>query len=582
LLSSREYTPGPSLMEFVKQGDNQIKDAFWDLLCKRADFIDAVHQFYDDKQLTDALQRPAVVKVAAVPPAVRVVDFEDINEAKQLPDEYKTKIARDGFAIVDNRQHQDISELGIIKFTAKFSNPVKNGFYPYITELGTIRYGLIIVQPQHLLPGFSYGKTLVIDLEAKDGGRAYEMEANGVYIKDQIEVKDVHKALTILEEPAEGLPSYDDYILINEKLQASEPFKILENYKDSSGIRRVKIEPKWYPERSKNSGEPKSNSYNKNQVVLVLTKKTGDVLEYRNKAIYVPKGFKLLKLTFGDYGGYSSPSWNPEKKDSKKQIKEREEEQRVKAGRPGGLYCLDNFLREHNTFPLTIHTNGSEYFLNIAGAKVKYQSPIEAKIAMVTEVGFQEKIAEELLCDLIPNKKREGYIKLAVMGDQTLRLVDEEPQSNEFGQPTYYGIPWYDQQDRSDGYDKDPTRMGLGVKPDVQGLDTTVNQAVGLAQNGQKEVFDTQAIGALSRYTDASTKVTEYTPNFVSAIDKLGRMLFLAYWSTDKFEKMYGKDELPELIELLKNCFTNLGDLVIFLKRKTPDLSINNNSQDPE
>jgi hypothetical protein len=100
-----------------------------------------------------------------------------------------------------------------------------------------------------------------------------------------------------------------------------------------------------------------------------------------------------------------------------------------------------------------------------------------------------------------------------------------------------------------------------------------------MAHNGQKEVFDTQAIAALSRYTDTSTKIVEYIPNFVTSLDKLGRMLFLAYWDTEKFEKMYGKDELPELIELIKNVFTNLGDLIIFLKRKIPDISINSNEQ---
>ena len=39
---------------------------------------------------------------------------------------------------------------------------------------------------------------------------------------------------------------------------------------------------------------------------------------------------------------------------------------------------------------------------------------------------------------------------------------------------------------------------------------------------------------------------------------------------------MYGLDELPELMELVKSVFNNLGDLIIFLKRKFPDISINN------
>jgi hypothetical protein len=84
----------------------------------------------------------------------------------------------------------------------------------------------------------------------------------------------------------------------------------------------------------------------------------------------------------------------------------------------------------------------------------------------------------------------------------------------------------------------------------------------------------------LSKYIDPTSKVISYLPDFVDTLDKLGRMLFMIYWETDKFQKMYGVDELPELIELIKNVFKNLGDLVVFLKRKFPDVSINVNEQD--
>jgi hypothetical protein len=568
MLEPKAYSEGPSLLTFVKEGENEIKEALWDLLVKRADFADAVKTFYSDEEIADALRVSKIAKEKPEP-KLKIVDFDETDKAKHLPEEHKKKVVRDGFAIVDNRPESAKSQIGMIKFTEEFSNPSKTGFYPYITEMGTIRYGLIIVKPKNLVKGFTTDQCLVIDLQSEEPGRTYEAKVTDVFIKDHIEVADVAKALNVLEEPAEGLPSYEDYILVNENLVATEPFRIIENYKDGSGIRRVKVEPKWYAEAHANSelSDARVNSKKRkenNISVLVLTKRSGNDLEYRNSAVYVPKGFKLLKIKFGTYY-YGDND---------------EEKQRVRMGKPGGLYCLNGLLREHNTFPLTIHTNGSEYFVNINGAKAKFANPIEAKIAMVTEVGLEEKVAEDLLSSLTPNCKKAGYIKLAVTGDSTLRLVDEEPQSNELGQPTYFGIPWVDMHDRSDGYTGDPTQPGLGVKPDEDQIDNTVNKAVDLAQGGQKEVFDTQAISALSRYADTSTKVLEYVPNFVSSLDKLGRMLFLAYWDTDKFEKMYGKDELPELMELIKNVFTNLGDLIIFMKRRVPDISINNNEQE--
>jgi hypothetical protein len=415
-------------------------------------------------------------------------------------------------------------------------------------------------------------------LDSKRKGQAYECNTNEIFTKGQITIKDFGSAMSLLEEPAESLPGYQDYILINENLKATEPFRIVENFKDSSGIRRIKVEPTWYSSSKLCDGDPTPGGGT--EIVLVLTKKPGDKLEHRNKAIYVPRGFKLLKIHlstsyYPDDINYDSPKEEREKQKSLIEV----ERGKIKEGVPGGLSFLISYLTAQNTFPLTVHTNGSDYFLNIAGAKVTYDTPLEAKIAMVTELGLKENDVDQVLDDLVPNIKKEGFVKISTMGDHTLNLQDEQPESNELGQPTYYGVPWVDIQNTDDGYQGDPVKQGLGVKPDESSLGQTINQAVQLAQNGQKEVFDTQAISALSKYTNSSDKVLSYVPNFVSTLDKLGRMLFLAYWDTDTFEESYGKDELPELIELVKSVFNNLGDLVIFLKRKVPDMTINNNEQ---
>jgi hypothetical protein len=580
LLSKKSYDKSPELLDFVKDSDNNVKQAFWNLLNTNAELADSVRTFYKDAAIAESLK---VLKPIKQPKKsdLKVIDFNKQTDYNDLSEHTKKQVASKGFAIVDNRIDHDVSELGIFKFTETFTNPSQTGFYPYITQMGTIRYGLIITNTEGLLAGYTHPKAIVIDLEAERKGQAYEVETKDVFIKGQITVKDMTSAMHLLEELAEALPSYDDYVLINENLKATEPFRIIENYKDSNGIRRIKVEPTWYNEvKVRVNGEgPGRHCGHNGEAILIMTKKPGDRLEHRNKAVYVPKGYKLLKLHFSS-SYYPEVDYTLPKADrEKRELEIRAERSRINAGKPGRLTNLAGMLRENNTFPLTLHTNGSDYFLNIAGAKVTYDNPVEAKIAMVTEVGLREKDAEFALDNLIPNVKKSGYIKIATTGEQTLHLEDEQPENNEFGQPTYYGIPWIDMHNCDDGYSQDPTRMGLGVKPDEASLGSTINHAVQLAQNGQKEVFDTQTIAALSKYTDSSTKVLQYVPSFVSSLDKLGRMLFLAYWDTQTFEKMYGKDELPELIELVKNVFNNLGDLVIFLKRKVPDISINDNEQ---
>lgn len=579
LLSKKSYTKGPELTNFVKSADNKVKEAFFYMLGKNAEFADAVRSFYSDEAIADALYVAPVVKEAKAK-KVKVYDFQADNDFSKVPAEKKKQLVSEGVTIVDNRSDCETSELGICKVTESFSNPTQTGFYPYITELGTIRYGLVLTNLEAFMGGYNYPRAIVVDLQSPRKGQAYEADLSSVFIKDQIQVKDLSSAMKLLEEPAEALPGYEDYILINENLKATEPFRVMENYKDSSGVRRIKVEPSWMrdvPDRP-NNFEPKLKGKDK-EIVLVLTKKVGDKLEHRNHAVYVPKGFKLLKLHLSEYYSPSIDYNLPKDERDRKRSEIENDKAEIKSGAPGGLSALTSFLHANNTFPLTIHTNGSQYFLNVSGAKAKFETPLEAKIAMVTELGLREKDAEAAITDLIPNKKRDGIVKVSVTGEHILNLQDETPESNEFGQPTYYGVPWVDMYDSSDGYTKDPTQPGLGVKPDDASLSSTINHAVNLAQQGQKDVFDTQTIGALAKYTDSNNKVLEYVPSFVSSLDKLGRMLFLAYWDTDTFEEMYGKDELPELIELVKSVFNNLGDLVIFLKRKVPDLSINDNEQ---
>jgi|GEM_PF-5203529 len=581
LMSENKSTiPAPSLIDYIAKSDNVVKEAFYELMHKDAEFTDAVRKFYSDEQIADSLRVEPIVKEAKAK-KLKVVDF-DTGNFKDLSEHSKKEVATRGFSIIDNRLDQDVSELGIFKFREAFTNPTETGFYPYITEMGTIRYGLILAQTENLIVGFSHPKVIVIDLEAKRKGQAYECDSNKVFIKDQIKVKDLSSTISLLEEPAEALPGYEDYVLINERLQATEPFRIIENYKDSNGIRRIKVEPIWYNEAKLrvNYGEPTDcERMHSGAVVLVLTKKPGDRLEHRNKAVYVPKGFKLLKLYF-QTSYYPDIDLSLPKAEIENKKKERDEERsRIRAGKPGAFSYLTAFLRENNTFPLTLHTNGSSYFLNVAGAKVTYDNPIEAKIAMVEELGLREKDAEFAMDNLIPNKKKTGFIKIAVTGDHTLNLYDETPEHNELGQPTYYGIPGIDMYNCNDGYTGNPVQQGLGVKPDTDGLNNTINEATQLAQSGQKEIFDTQTISALSKYTNTPDKITEYVPSFVGTLDKLGRLLFLAYSNTDDFEEIYGKDTLPELIELIKSVFKHLGEMIIFMKRKIPDLSINSNEQ---
>jgi hypothetical protein len=94
----------------------------------------------------------------------------------------------------------------------------------------------------------------------------------------------------------------------------------------------------------------------------------------------------------------------------------------------------------------------------------------------------------------------------------------------------------------------------------------TANQA---AQTGQREIFDTAAVSSLLKTTRDDQLSDKFLGDLMKGLDRIGRILFLLYWHQDQFQERYGKTEVPELEDSLRNSFEDVGDLVLFLKQKS-------------
>lgn len=581
-----------SVIDFVEQSDNITKQAFYTLFRDNDEFTESVLRFYPVEKVAKAIT-PKVAKKKVLPmSSVKVVRKGD--DLIGLGEKEKGEVLTKGFAVIDKRKEEEKSKFGLVKYEEKFTNPTDSGFYAYLTQAGSLRYALIITKPMQLDNHFPTDEALVLDLDAKRNGQGYRAKAKNIFTKGKYDIKDLGEVMGMMQEIAEVTPSYDEhYILINENLKATVPFRVNMNFKDDQGLRNIEVEttgssidddcgPSRHSlERSRNSyfkdREPNCSPYYK-KFRLVITKKPGDKLEYSNDAILVPKGFKLMNVRFNSPSYYGCEPVCMDSKDSdykKRQEEKKAEKIRYEQGKPGNLSNLFGALRATSQFPLTVSSNGSEYFVTVGTAKKKFDNAVQAKIAMITRLGLDEKVASDLI-DSVPDLgSKKGYIKLAYTGDQHFNQWDPSPYTNQLGQTEYDGVGHTETMDQQPSYQEDPTRLGLAEMPEVEGLDGAVNTANQLAQSGQKEIFDTHTIATLAKYVSPESKVTSYMPDFISCLDKLGRMLFLVHWETQKFEEMYGRSELPELVELLTNVFRNLGDLVIFLKRKSPELSIN-------
>jgi hypothetical protein len=586
-----------SVIDYVKDAGNPTKKAFTELIEKDAEFCEAVLRFYPLEKIAEAIALEDGDEYRKSPKAakkLKLIKSTDTAEAKKLGKEDKQTLLTQGYVIIDDRAKDEKSSYGAVDYIKKFINPPESGFYSYVTKLGGLRYGLILVRPKQLQQDFATDDVLVLDVEANDG-TTYIKDHKQVFVKDQIRVQDYSEVHKMMVDAAEGKPGYSNvYVLINENLKATQPFRINANFKDASGIRRIAVEPHsiWAdPCCDEKGGKkdrpgsihdlPRGNFYTHpkkvKEVHLVMTKRQGDRLDYQNNTVYVPAGFKLLKITPACcFPGWRETGFSGKENDN--DAKAQEQKLRGEPGNPGDLHAM---LQDKNVLPMTVHTNGSEYFVDINGAKKKYDDPIKAKIAMVMDIGMDEKVAAELLDSLVPGFTKKGHIKLAFTGDVYPQPYEEQPYTNEFGQPTTVGIGQENTLANFDSYVGNPTRQDLGSMPEVQGIDPAiVQQAIALAQNGQKEIFDSHTIGALAKYVSVGDKISEYLPSLVESMDRLGRILFLLHWETDKFKEMYGRGDLPELVELVTNVFKNTGELIIFLKRKSPELSINMTKSD--
>ena len=100
-------------------------------------------------------------------------------------------------------------------------------------------------------------------------------------------------------------------------------------------------------------------------------------------------------------------------------------------------------------------------------------------------------------------------------------------------------------------------------------------EAMGLAAQagelGQRHVFDYASIGGLAKVYDTGALIDTYIPQFMQAVDRLGRVLFLYYWKNEDFGERYGTSDTVELEDTLRSVFKQFGNLALVLRRKTID-----------
>jgi hypothetical protein len=157
-------------------------------------------------------------------------------------------------------------------------------------------------------------------------------------------------------------------------------------------------------------------------------------------------------------------------------------------------------------------------------------------------------------------------------------LLDDSPVAPSIPDPRYdqdsylgSNVPSQAPQEdylRVDGMQADPANREL-YRPNIEPDPYAAHAATEAAASGQREIFDTSILGGLLKTTRDDQLTDRYLGDLMKGMDRVGRILFQLYWHREAFEERYGKQHVPELEDMLRNSFEDMGDLVLDLKQKT-------------
>ena len=574
-----------NLKTFLKQAGLDVIGSLVKMCQYAPQVANAIDEFHGLDIIKEAMaaaklrEAAATTKVASVlseapdKPAAQVglkVITYDATVQTKLPaghtEEDQEKLLRDGVLIQDQRDRDNVSIPYNIQVEKKLFNPTESGLYEILVKPGDIERCYVAVHPQ----GAAKRENFITVVRADGKPDWLNTRADQVFALSRVEGEEFDKWFDALPE-ANSVPSKSSrYIALSKRGDCTAPFRVLREYGKSEHDMQcyeVHLEDhSKYPPKGSICGscytDPLNYDKYRDGVRIHLNGKKGSSLRASMGDIFVPEGFKLLKVSKGeddedtvkDQGACGCGKSDPP------------------ALQPGNLVDAQLALMG-KTAALTVYHNGTEVSIN----KEASLSPIKALVTLVEHHGLRETAAREILKQAAAKKKFECRVKYANPYGGAM-LINSAPNAPTDPGPVMGG--------ESIMGTSVPTQLGIDVGLPVSGMSASntdrsvynpntqfdkkdVRSIVDAAQSGQREVFDTAMVGTMLRAVRDDSLVDRYMGELTKGLDKLGRILFMFYWHGDRFAERYGKSDMPELEDSLRNAFEMLGDVILFLKQKT-------------
>jgi len=492
----------------------------------------------------------------------------------------RKKLLDDGVLIVDKRDPHAVSMAFNTQVKMEIMNPNETGLYEILEKPGTFTKMVVLSNPAS-----GRGRENTILVLRQDDPRSWlNTHRSNVYAKscDCPLPSDFRKwvnGLGNIDSCEEGAT----YVAVHELGSGTCPFKIREKLGD--GAYRVEWLdyadlPRFGNLAARTCMHPMTdnlNGYRSWDAKIRINRNPGTNLRTVGGEMYIPSDYKVIKVKdkykpteTSDDGILPCCSSAPFQENSKSDPAPIE---------LGNLQEAQLMLYEKMA-SIRLHDVGTEVVVDSKIHGTHRLNKTAALVHLVGVHGFAEKQARVMLKEAAAvrafNEAKTYFVKYAAPFNNSLLA----------GGPNVPGFPepFYSQEPVGRGMY--PSRYPEEYTALVPGMDSNLTDPkiydpfympdqkamyVGqqASQSGQKEVFDTAMISGLIKTVRQDGLVDRYLGDLMKALDKLGRILFLFYWHQDEFEDRYGKQDLPELEDTLRNAFEVLGDLVLFLKEKT-------------
>jgi hypothetical protein len=508
-------------------------------------------------------------------------NLEDLN------DKERSKLLKDKVVIRDDRDDNDVVTAYEVQSTVRLQNPSESGLYDVLVKPDKFEKCLVIIGPYCERGTRSYAT--LVKVEKDNGGHSWlNTHPGNIWVGHQYKREDYIDWWNGLKD-AENLSADKDsvQIIVGIKANGTVPFSV--RRESVSGDR--KVYDVWYKSYANNSRPAHLPPIDRGATDylqprfdgerLILSGKIGGTLRATGEDVVVPKDFKVITLT---------------------QDKDKDDEDNDGLGfdthgEPVPIELANqldiDLMLGTKTASVKIYHTGME--VEIAGRRMQ---KLAALIHLVRDWKLREKTARMLLERAHKEKVARFRVKKA---DQYYDHQRSGPSAPNFPEaPTGYDPltagryptnnlgEWNINVADASGIKTDPyiynplspsKSMGVGGSMGNQtpSPDHHAQQAaLDAAGTGQKEIFDMSMIGSLLKAVRDDSMVDRYMGDLQKGLDRLGRILFLFYWHNEKFADRYGKDEMVELEDGLRNAFEYLGDITLFLKQRSIEGSDDN------